>query len=127
MPVGAPLVKAEQDSTVGIQDLPKVVMGRKGSRLTEQRLVPLEAARHIANSQDRPRALHRLPSGYNRGGRCVLPCGSTHEWLRNCERLKQIRGLGRPSTHTGAQGVESRGLFELAGNRFCCFRSASMM
>src|SRR5258707_5999357 len=36
-------------------------MGRKGSRLTEQRLVPFEAARHVAYPYDRPRALHRVP------------------------------------------------------------------
>src|ERR1700730_5659512 len=36
-------------------------MGRKGSRLTEQRLVPFQAGRHVAYSNDRPRALHRVP------------------------------------------------------------------
>src|SRR6266436_7324174 len=44
-----------------IEDLPKVIMSRKGSRLTEQRLVPFEAARHVAYPYDRPRALHRVP------------------------------------------------------------------
>src|SRR5580704_6263196 len=61
MLVGAPLVDAEQDSSICIEDLPKVIMGRKGSRLTEQRLVPFEAARHVAYSYDRPSALHRVP------------------------------------------------------------------
>src|SRR3954447_10976605 len=36
-------------------------MGGKRSRLTEQRLVPLEAVRHVAYPYDRPRALHRVP------------------------------------------------------------------
>src|SRR6266478_6274290 len=36
-------------------------MGRKGSRLTEQRPVPFEAVRHVAYPYDRPRALHRVP------------------------------------------------------------------
>lgn len=58
MPVGAPLVEAEQDSSICIQDLPKVVVGREGSRLAEQRLVPSEAARHVAYTYDGPRALH---------------------------------------------------------------------
>jgi hypothetical protein len=53
--------EAEQDSSIRIEDLPKVIMGRRGSRLTEQRLVPLEAARHVAYPYDRPRALHRVP------------------------------------------------------------------
>src|SRR5580704_19154993 len=61
MLVGAPLVDAEQDSSICIEDLSKVIMGRKGSRLTEQRLVPFEAGRHVAYSYDRPRALHRVP------------------------------------------------------------------
>jgi hypothetical protein len=61
MLVGAPLVEAEQHSSIGIEDLPKVIMGRKGSRLTEQRLVPFQAARHVAYSYDRPRALHQVP------------------------------------------------------------------
>src|SRR5260370_11393122 len=58
MLVGAPLVEAEQNSSIGNEDLPKVIMGRKGSRPTEQRLVPFEAARHVAYPYDRPRALH---------------------------------------------------------------------
>src|SRR6202035_5123077 len=36
-------------------------MGRKGSRLTEQRMVPFQAGRHVAYPYDRPRALHRVP------------------------------------------------------------------
>jgi hypothetical protein len=61
MLVGAPLVEAEQDSSIGIEDLPKVIVGRKGSRLTEQRLVPFRAGRYVAYAYDRPRALHRVP------------------------------------------------------------------
>src|SRR5262245_24360541 len=37
-------------------------MGRKRSRLTEQRLVPFEASRDVAYPYDRPRALHRSPT-----------------------------------------------------------------
>src|SRR5262245_30141051 len=59
MLVGAPLMEAEQDSSIRIEDLPKVVMGRKASRLTEQRLVPSEAGRHVAYPYNRPRSLHR--------------------------------------------------------------------
>ena len=32
--MGAPFVEAEQDSPIRIEDLPKIVMSRKGSRLT---------------------------------------------------------------------------------------------
>jgi hypothetical protein len=58
MPVGAPLVEAEQDSSVRVEDLPKIIMRRKGGRLTEQRLVPAEAFRHVGYPYDRPGALH---------------------------------------------------------------------
>src|ERR1051326_3301296 len=57
--MGAPLVEAEQDSSICIEELPEVVVGRERSWLTEQRLVPLEAAQHVAYPYDRPRALHR--------------------------------------------------------------------
>jgi hypothetical protein len=58
--VRAPLVEAEQDSSICIQDLPKVIVGRECSRLAEQRLVPSQAARHVAHTYDCPRALHRV-------------------------------------------------------------------
>src|SRR5208282_276062 len=61
MLVGAPLVEAQQDSSIGIEDLREVVMGRKASRLPEQRLIPFETTRHVAYPYDRPRALHRVP------------------------------------------------------------------
>jgi len=49
--VGAPFVDAGQDSSIRIEELPKVIMGRKGSRLTEQRLISFEAAPHVAASR----------------------------------------------------------------------------
>jgi hypothetical protein len=61
MLVGTPLVKAEQDRAIRVEDLPEVVMGRSRLRLAKQRLVPFEAARHIANSNDRPGASHAGP------------------------------------------------------------------
>ena len=57
--VSTPFVEAEQDSAIGIEDLPKVVMGRRGTRLTEQRLIPFETPRDVAYTNDGPRALHR--------------------------------------------------------------------
>ncbi len=60
MPVGAPLVEAEHDSSVRVEDLPEVVMGRKGSGLTEQSLVPFVAARDIGYPYDCPCSLHRV-------------------------------------------------------------------
>jgi len=56
--MGAPLVKAQQDSSVGIQDLAKMIMGGNRRRLIEQRLIPCEAVMNIGYANDRPGALH---------------------------------------------------------------------
>ena len=56
----APLVQAEQDGTIRIQDLTKIVMLRKRLELAEERLVPFEAAGNVAYADDRPRAFHRI-------------------------------------------------------------------
>src|SRR5271169_2487322 len=58
MLMGAPLVKAEQHGSIGVEDLTEVVMGRSRLRQAKQRLVPLEAPRHVAHPDDRPRAFH---------------------------------------------------------------------
>lgn len=56
----APLVEAEQDGSVRIQDLTKVVMGRRCLRLAEERLVPFEANGNVLYADDRPCAFHRI-------------------------------------------------------------------
>src|SRR6478736_8122020 len=58
MLVRAPLVKAEQDGSIRIHDLTKVVMARRRLGLAEERLVPFEAAGNIAYTDDRPYAFH---------------------------------------------------------------------
>src|SRR5206468_4458295 len=60
MPVRAPLVEANQDGSVCIQDLTKVVMARRRLGLAEERLVPFEAAGNVAYANDRPYAFHRI-------------------------------------------------------------------
>jgi hypothetical protein len=60
MLVRAPLVEAEQDSSIRIEDLTKVGMARLCLGLAEERLVPLEATRHIAYADDRPGAFHDI-------------------------------------------------------------------
>ena len=62
MLVGAPLVEAEQDGSIGILDLGKVVMMRRRLGLAKERLVPFEAARNIADADDRPYAFHCIPA-----------------------------------------------------------------
>ena len=56
--MGTPLVKAEQDRPIRVEDLPEVIMGGGRLWLTKERLIPFEAASHIAYPDDRPRALH---------------------------------------------------------------------
>src|SRR5262249_53114173 len=58
MLVIAPLVEAEQDSSIRIEDLTKVSMVRSCLGLAEERLVPFEASRHIAYADNRPCAFH---------------------------------------------------------------------
>src|SRR5262245_10068593 len=60
MLVRAPLVEAEQDGAIRIQDLAKVVMARTRFGLAKQRLVPLETARHVAYADDCPGTFHRM-------------------------------------------------------------------
>ena len=57
----APLVKAEQDGSVRIQDLTEVAMARRRLGLAEELLVPFEAGRDVAYADDRPNAFHRIP------------------------------------------------------------------
>ena len=82
--MGTPFVKAEQDRAIRIEDLPEVVVCGSRLRLAEERLVPFEAASHIAYPYDRPRALHwgvfRRPnglrlSGARKGVRCSRGLG----------------------------------------------------
>jgi hypothetical protein len=58
--VRAPLVEAEQDGSIRIPDLTKVVMARSRLGLAEERLIPSEAAWNVANADDGPCALHRI-------------------------------------------------------------------
>ena len=60
--VSAPLVKAEQDSAIGVEDLAEVIMGWTCDLLSEQRLIPFAAARNIGYADDRPRTLHWVPT-----------------------------------------------------------------
>ena len=59
MVVRSPLVQAEQDGPVRINYLTKVGMSRLRLRLAKQRLVPPEARRHVAHSDDGPDAFHK--------------------------------------------------------------------
>src|SRR5215472_13136361 len=73
MVVRAPLVEAEQDGSIRIQDLTKVVMARRRLGLAEEPLVPFEAAGNVAYANDRPCAFHRISVvGLTRGGEALL-------------------------------------------------------
>src|SRR5713226_1812974 len=85
MLVRAPLVEAEQDSSIRIEDLTKVSMARSCLGLAEERLVPFEASRHIAYADDRPRAFHDISLVYQRPG-----------YAAACERGRFVSGASVP-------------------------------
>src|SRR6185503_18674472 len=60
MLMSTPLVEAEQDRSIRVEDLTEVVMGRSRLRQPKQRLVPPKAASHISNTNDRPRTPHDI-------------------------------------------------------------------
>src|SRR6266487_1547423 len=60
MVLDGPFVKAEQHSSVRVEELTKVRVRRSRRGLAEQWLVPLEATRHIMHPDDRPRAFHSV-------------------------------------------------------------------
>src|SRR4029434_157975 len=62
MLVRAPLVEAEQDRSIRIQDLTKVVMVQRCLGLAEERLVPFRTTGNVSDADDRPRAFHRSSS-----------------------------------------------------------------
>ena len=65
MLVRAPLVEAEQDRSIRIEDLTKVGMAGSCLGLAEERPVPFEASRHIAYADDRPGAFHDISGETN--------------------------------------------------------------
>src|SRR6266487_1409841 len=60
MLVRGPLVKAEQDGSIRIENLTPVVMARRRLGLAEERLVPFEAGWNVPYADDRPCAAHRI-------------------------------------------------------------------
>src|SRR4051812_1143357 len=58
MVVLAPLVQAEQDGSIGVRELREVTVVRRGLRLAEKALVPVETGSHVGDGDDRPCALH---------------------------------------------------------------------
>ena len=58
--MSAPLMEAQQDGSIRIQDLTEVVMARRRLGLAKKRLVPFEATRDVPNADDRPCAFHRI-------------------------------------------------------------------
>ena len=59
--VHAPLVEAEQDGSIRIQELTPVIMAWSRLGLAEERLIPSEAVRNVPYTDNRPRAFHDLP------------------------------------------------------------------
>ncbi len=58
MLVVTPSVETEQDGSIGVEDLTKVVMSGRCLGLAEERLIPFETTRHVSYADDHPRAFH---------------------------------------------------------------------
>ena len=103
--MGAPLVKAQQHSSIRIQDLTKVVMARRRLGLAEKRLIQFEAARNVAYTDDRPCAFRGLPtpSLISAGGNLVIEKLNMKPGSRYLHRL--IRSWTRTSTTACAATV----------------------
>jgi hypothetical protein len=56
--MGTPLVKAEQDCSIRVEDLTEGVMGGRHLRQAQERLVPSKAAGNVTYADDRPCPLH---------------------------------------------------------------------
>jgi hypothetical protein len=91
MLVGTPLVKAEQDRAIRVEGLPEVVMGGTRLWLAKERLVPFEAASHIAYPNDRPGALHF--GVLLRPNKVILSFSDIMPDWKLCERLLAGKGL----------------------------------
>src|SRR5947207_15853303 len=79
----APLVEAEQNGSIRIQDLTKVVMARRRLGLTEERLVRFEAGGNVAYADDRPGAFHSISA-----------VGLTRHKVSDCEPCKARHAAG---------------------------------
>src|SRR2546428_6172928 len=87
MLVRVPLVEAEQDSSIRIEDLTKIGMVRSCLGLAEERLVPFEATRHIAYADDRPGAFHDV---FSRRLTLRLSCGARTRTASHPDRLRAV-------------------------------------
>ena len=86
----APLVEAEQDGSIRIQDLTKVVMTRRRLGLAKERLVPFEAARNVAYADDRPCSFHRISAvGLTTQAQRRRPQGAPIATAMRCRRSLQ--------------------------------------
>ena len=53
-------MQADQEGSIRVQDLAKVVMSRRCLELAKESLVPLQAARYVSYANDRACAFHRV-------------------------------------------------------------------
>jgi hypothetical protein len=60
MLVRTPLMETEQNGSICIHDLTKIVMARARLWLAEERLVPFEAPGNVADTNDSPCAFHDI-------------------------------------------------------------------
>src|SRR4051812_13089792 len=89
-----PFVQAKQHHAVNVDELSEIGMRRCRCRLAEQRLIPAQAERHVANADDRPEAFHAYPPSWRRHSRmdhsgCLL--ATSRAWRRPMSTLEPDR------------------------------------
>ena len=89
--MGPPFVKAEQDRSIRVKNLAEIAMDGSRRGQAQERLVPLEAASHIAHADDRPRAPHGVrPNIDEIKARSNAAEGSSGRRLRAASTTKAI-------------------------------------
>jgi hypothetical protein len=111
--VGAPFVETEQNSSVRIEELTKLVVRRCRLRLAEERLVPLEARADVVHPDDRPSALHGSPPATCSENRWTIPNLHHSPTPPGLVFFRTFFGLGFLDVHVemtadGAQNVTAR-------------------
>ena len=75
--MSALLVETQQDASIRVQDLTKIVMARSRLGLAAERLVPSEARWNILYANDRPCAFHDLRPRSNKLPQIEQPLRAT--------------------------------------------------
>ena len=86
----APLVQAEQNRAVVIQQLAPMIMGRSRLGLAEEALIPREAGGYISYANDGPGALHGFDRTLNKCSSWIVFQGSQEFKIQQCSKPRLV-------------------------------------